>query len=51
MALNKNNPLRKENIGMTRAGSPLEKKQPITVEAAASKNHLNLLNSFGLAAE
>lgn len=50
MALNKNNTLREENPGMTRASSPLEKKH-LTVKAAPSRNLLCLLKSFSLAAE
>lgn len=51
MVSNKSNTVREENTGMICAGSPLEENQFITAEAAASRNHLNLLNGFGLAAE
>lgn len=51
MASKKSNTLREENTGMIYAGSPLEDNQFIIAETAASRNHLNLLNGFGLAAE
>lgn len=37
LALNKSNTGREENPGATRAGSPLEQKRVITVEAAAGR--------------
>lgn len=51
MVSKKSNTLREENTGMICAGSPSEENQFITAETAASRNHLNLLNGFGLAAE
>lgn len=51
MASKKSNTLREENTGMIYAGSPLEDNQFIIAETAASRNHLNLLNGFGLTAE